>query len=121
MNRKKVKLLEAFRDIKLSKEELLEKLNVKSLNDVKQVVIIASVDVIKLLESFKAGDISETELLEWVNTIWFSDTYDYVDEEMDSIASVMNKLEEIDEGRELDEASIDLFIKSLKANEEIEL
>ena len=120
MDRKELKLLESFRDLKISKEELLKKLNVKSLNDVKQVAMIASVNVIKLLESFKAGSIRETELLEWVNTIWFSDTYDYADEEMDSIAIVMNKLEEIDEGEELDEASIDLFIKSLKANEEVE-
>lgn len=119
MNEKELKLLESFRDLNISKEELLKKLNVKSINDVNQVVMIASVDVIKLLESFKAGKIDETELLEWVNTIWFSDTYDYVDEEMDSIASVMNILEEIDEGRKLDESSIDLFIKSLKANEEI--
>ncbi len=119
MNEKEIKLLESFRDLKMNKEELLKKLNVKSLNDVKQIAMIASVDVIKLLENFKAGKIDEIGLLEWVNTIWFSDTYDYVDEEMNSIASVMNKLEEIDEGEKLDESSIDLFIKSLKANEKI--
>lgn len=116
-----IKMLEAFRDLKICKEELLKNLNVESLNKLneREVVMISHIHVIKLLESFKTGSISESELLDWVNTIWFSDLYDYIDEEMDSIASVMNELEGIDEGLELDEVRINLFIESLKSNKQV--
>lgn len=116
-----IKMLETFRDLKVCKEELLKKLNVESLNKLKEkeVVMISRIHVIKLLESFKTGGINESELLDWVNIIWFSDVYDYIDEEMDSIASVMNELEEIDEGVELDEIKINLFIESLKSNKQV--
>lgn len=114
-------MLEAFRDLKICKEELLKNLNVESLNKLKEkeIVMISRVHVIKLLESFKTESINESELLDWVNTIWFSDVYDYIDEEVDSIASVMNELEEIDEGVKLDEVKIDLLIESLKSNKQV--
>jgi len=84
-----------------------------------EVVMISSRHVIQILLSFKTGEINECMLLEWVNTIWFSDAYDYIDEEADSIASVMNQLEEMDETEGLDEEKIDVLIKMLKLNKSI--
>lgn len=119
MNQKE--LLEEYRDLKISKESLINFLGVKKLNEINEVVTIECIHVIKLLESFSKKQIKKQELLDWVNTIWFSDTYDYIDEEMDSIASVMNKLEEIDEGVELNDELIDISIQSLKTNTELDI
>ena len=73
-----------------------------------------------LLESFQKGDISKQQLLDWVNTVWFSGLFEYCDENCDSIASVMNELEEIDEeGKELTFEKINKYIHALENNIEV--
>ncbi|KAF1084283.1 hypothetical protein SPSYN_02687 [Sporotomaculum syntrophicum] len=83
-------------------------------------VEICNNHVIILLENFKKGNISKHTLLDWVNTVWFSGLFEYCDENCDSIASVMNELEEIDEnGKELTYEKIKRYIYALKNNIEI--
>lgn len=115
-------LLEKFRDMNISKNELDKSLPL----DIKKVqlhkpITVCRNHVIELLERYRKGDITESNLLDWVNIIWFSDAFDYRDDSCDSIASIMNELEEIDEeGKELTNEKIERFIVALRNNSEIE-
>jgi hypothetical protein len=116
-------LLEQYKKLQLSKETLLKELQTrkdeKVLND--QVVQIYARDVINILKQYQQKNVSQQQLIDWVNMIWFSDFYEYADEESDSIASVMDKLEELDETEtSLSDSQINIFINALKNNEEIE-
>jgi hypothetical protein len=56
----------------------------------------------------------------WVNTIWFTDLFEYEDEHSDSMASVFDKLEELDENnRILTAVDINKYIEALLKNEEV--
>jgi hypothetical protein len=77
-------------------------------------IIVNKEHLIKLLES----NLSDAQILEWVNFIWFSDFYEYNDNESDSIASVMDYLEELDEGRTFNDDIRNEMIFSLKNNKE---
>jgi len=116
-----IELLEQFRDLKISKDKLNEllPLGLKNTTIVKPVEICNN-HLIILLEYYQNSKIDKTMLLDWVNTVWFSDLFDYCDENCDSIASVMNELEEIDEeGKELTNQKITYYIHALKSNIEI--
>ncbi len=109
--------LEKFRDLELSKEELFQLLPRD--REKAASVIIASKHVINLLSKYKLGKINKEFLLNWVNVVWFSELFDYADNECDSIASVMNELEELDEPNHvLDDKKIDQYIAALKSNNE---
>jgi hypothetical protein len=59
--------------------------------------IITPNGAIEVIKRYQTKNLSLERLLEWVNTIWFTDLFDYQDGYDDSIASVMNHLEEMDE------------------------
>jgi hypothetical protein len=83
-------------------------------------IIIYASDVINLLNAYKNRTITIEHLLDWVNTIWFTELFTYNDNQCDSIADVLNRLEELDEdGSELKESDIDNYIHALKNNREI--
>lgn len=76
--------------------------------------------IINILEKFLSGKIDKNKLLIWVNTIWFSDYYDYKTEQMDSISSVINELEELDEDEsKISSNKIKDYIHALQNNIEI--
>jgi hypothetical protein len=116
-----VQLLEEFRDLKIDKDKLTQLLPL----ELKEIILdkpieICSNHIILLLENFEKGNISKHVLLDWVNIVWFSGLFEYCDENCDSIASVMNELEEIDEeGKELTNEKIKKYIHALKNNIEI--
>ena len=62
-----------------------------------QIEFVYCDDVINAIKKYRAGEITMQTLVDWVNTLWFSDLYDYCDEQSDSIASVMTELETLDE------------------------
>ena len=115
------KLLEDFRDMRIFKTELYSKLNeslVEAWKD--EPLTIYTDDVVKLLVSYRDGVLSFENMLDWVNVIWFSEFYDYDDIQCDSIASIMNILEELDEGYiTLTNADIERYIAALQSNQEI--
>lgn len=114
-------ILEKYKNVEISKGELL-KLVGEDLSTLKleKPIEICTSDVIALLENYKHGKISDKDLLDWVNTIWFTDLYKYCDSEADSIASVMNELEEADEDIEKIALSrIKKYIEALKNNIEL--
>ena len=119
----KEKALVEFKDLKITKQELLPRIGYERFakpNDVE--VEINAYDVIHLLRNFQNGSIDIHRLLDWVNTIWFSDYYDYKDEQCDCIASVMQRLEEIDEnGFVLGDDDINRYIQVLMQNVDLSL
>lgn len=116
-----IELLEQFRDLKINKDKLNELLpmDIKDIN-IPKPIEVCNKHLILLLENFQSSKIDKTMLLEWVNTVWFSGLFDYCDENCDSIASVMNELEEIDEeNKELTNQKINYYINALKNNIEV--
>ncbi len=112
--------LENFRDLKISRAELLNILPKHSIELMNNPVIVEREHIINMLTQYKNGKISKSNLVDWVNIIWFKDFYDCPDEYCDSMASVMDKLEELDEDEnELNADQINFCIETLQQNNEI--
>jgi hypothetical protein len=111
-------ILEQFRDLKITKNELYSFIQKEFKTN--QPVEVCSVHLVTLLLGYQKGSINEQNILDWVNTIWFSDWFMYCEEQCDSIASVMNQLEEIDEeGKKLTKEKVANYINALGQNIEI--
>ncbi len=110
-----------FRDLQISKKELSDKLGGNLLAvKIDNPIVIYTSDVINLLNTYKSRQITIERLIDWVNTIWFTELFTYDDTHCDSIASVLNRLEDLDEDdRELTESDINNYINALKNNREI--
>lgn len=110
------KQLEQFRDEKISKKELHEKFNTTNIKP----IMVDKTHLINILKLYEIGKINQNELVEWVNIIWFSDFYEYKPNESSSIASVMSKLEELDENKSvLSSEQVNYYIEILNRNEEL--
>lgn len=59
--------------------------------------VIQAADVINAIDAFLTKRIIPNQLLDWVNTVWFTDLFEFQDEETDSIVSVLQVLETMDE------------------------
>ena len=64
---------------------------------VEEPVIVCSQDVIFLINQYLDKKITLQDVLDWVNVVWFTDLFEYNEVEEDSIASVINELETMDE------------------------
>lgn len=107
-----------FKRLEIKKKELLDivKTDLNGLN-IDMPIIIESEDVIRVLELYLDNKINVQDVVDWVNIIWFSDIYEYSDYQCDSIASVMNELEEADENYEkLSKNRIEKYLNVLKKN-----
>lgn len=112
-----IEYLKMYRDTEISKAVLEEAL--KGAKAVSLVEVYA-IHLIAVLKKYSTKEIDDAFLLEWVNTIWFSEWYFYNDDQCDSIASVMNVLEELDEGELiLNQEKIEMLINALDNNLEI--
>ena len=117
----KINVINDFKNLKISKMDLYNVFK-KDLHLIflDNPVIVNTSDVISLLEAYRYDRLTLNDLLEWVNTIWFTDLFEYDDNQCNSIASVMNVLEELDEAdNSLSQADIDKYISALTKNEEI--
>jgi len=115
------KIVEDFKYMKISRKDMsnLFGVNLMSLS-LEEPVVVDSIDVIEVLRAFREKKISVEELIDWVNIVWFSDLFDYNDEQADSISSVMNRLEELDENKNaLSNQDVDTYIEFLKNNKEV--
>lgn len=111
-------LLLKFRDLELSKRELLK--TIPSNFHIDEPIIVSNEHVIHLLESYRGNIIDESFLLDWVNTVWFKEWFDYRDEDSECIACILNELEEIDEyEHELNSDKVEKYIFALKNNLEV--
>lgn len=110
--------LKAYKHLEITKNDFQECLALEK--NILQPEVVYTEDVIRLLKAFKESKISKQDILDWVNTIWFSEMYDYYDKQCDSISSILDKLEELDEHNdELSNATIDQYILLLQKNEEL--
>ncbi|MGE5397587.1 MAG: hypothetical protein ACM3MK_08680 [Chitinophagales bacterium] len=113
--------LEKYRDLAIGKSELESMIRGQTaFVSSEELVVVRGCHVIKLLRHYQNHEIDENKVLEWVNTIWFSGWFDYSDEENDSIASVMNELEELDEpGKIQTPEKVKMYIRALEENVEV--
>jgi len=113
--------LEMFKNLQISKKELSDRVGGNLLAAKSEYPeTVYNTDVIKVLTAFRSGRISLNQLLDWVNTVWFTELFDYDDEYNNSIASVLDKLEDLDEGdRKLTQHDIDEYIDALLRNKEV--
>jgi len=110
--------LKKFKELELNKKDLTDiiKKDLKSLT-IDIPIIVENVDVIRLLEAYLSKQISLQDVVDWVNVIWFTELYEYSDSQCDSIASVLNELEEADEDIEkLSKNKIEKYLYALKNN-----
>jgi len=115
------KTAEDFKYMRINRKDISELFegNLMSLS-LDEPVMVESFDLINVLKAFKEKKISTEELVDWVNIIWFSDLFDYNDDQADSISSVMSKLEELDEnGNVLSTEDVNVYIEALKNNKEV--
>ncbi len=113
--------LNMFKNLQISKEELINKVGGNLFTvKIEKPITLYNTDVINVLKAFKLCNISLEQLLDWVNTVWFTELFDYDDEYCDSIASVLDKLEDLDEdNRELSGEDINKYINALVNNKEV--
>lgn len=92
------KYLSLYRELKISKSELQQAIG-EGLHNVecKKAYSIKRSDVVNAIQLLQNGTISKDALVEWVNVVWFTELYVFDDEDADSIVSVLDVLETMDE------------------------
>ena len=92
------KYLSLYRELKISKSELQQAIG-EGLHNVecKKAYSIKRSDVVNAIQLLQNGTISKDAVVEWVNVVWFAELYVFDDEDADSIVSVLDVLETMDE------------------------
>ena len=92
------KILKDFLNNRISLDKVKNMLGA-NLHKVKieEPINVCAKDVSFMLKRYIDGGVGLQELLDWVNVIWFTDLFSYSEVEEDSIASVMDQLETMDE------------------------
>ncbi len=112
------KVLTDFRDLKITREQLKEALGEDLHNiDCAHPLIVRPVHVINVIRSFIEKKVSIEFLVDWVNTVWFTDLFQFYESEADSILSVLEILETLDEdGATLSPTEYENMIDALTQN-----
>ncbi len=91
-------VLKQFVNLKITKSELQLAIGEDLFNvAVEKPTIVYASHVISAIEATLKNEITVEHLVEWVNTIWFTELYAFSDKEVDSIVSVFEVLETLDE------------------------
>ena len=108
------KHLDLYCKFKISKSELQQALG-EDLHNVKckKAYCISRSDVVNAIQLLLNGIIKKDTLVEWVNVVWFTELYVFNDEDADSIVSVLEVLETMDEDDVI--VSEDAFLKMITA------
>jgi len=114
--------LVSFKELLIDKKTLQEKLGEDLYNiDCKAPEVVNTADVIATIESYFNHKISKEQLVEWVNVVWFTELFEICETEADSIISVLQVLETLDEeDADISEKELYSMISSLKNNAEYE-
>lgn len=132
-----LKMLEQYKDLTISMEELSKNVDVYSFapSNYSNSVIVCTEHVIRVLEKYKQNEISELDLARWAKFIMFSEWYDYCEENYEPIANVVAELEapllwhnfnDEDDGElnefmgKLTTEKADIYIHALKNNVELD-
>ena len=114
------KYLSLYRELKISKSELQQAIG-EGLHNVecKKAYSIKRSDVVNAIQLLQNGTIPKDALVEWVNVVWFTELYVFDDEDADSIVSVLEVLETMDEdGVVISENELSEMITALSSNTE---
>ena len=114
------KYLSLYCELKISKSELQQAIG-EDLHNVecKKAYCIKRSDVVNAIQLYKNGVISKDALVEWVNVVWFTELYVFDDEDADSIVSVLEVLETMDEDDVIiSENELSEMIAALNSNTE---
>lgn len=112
-------MLHTFLDFKATKKDLITTYGEDLYNVEVEPMTVSASHVIVAIDKFSRNDIDAAALLDWVNVVWFTDLYEYPDNESDSISSVLSVLETLDEeGVALTENDLINMKKSLLKNQE---
>lgn len=112
--------LSLYCELKISKSELQQAIG-EDLHNVEcqKAYCIKRSDVVNAIQLYKNGAISKDALVEWVNVVWFTELYVFDDEEADSIISVFEVLETMDEdGVVVSDDEFMQMIEALTSNSE---
>lgn len=92
------KTLEKFKKMEIDTKALREEVDIKSLYTWNyDEILVKTSDVYYAIECVLSGKRSLQDLIDWTNIIWFTEVFDMIDEECDSIASVLDIFETLDE------------------------
>ena len=114
------KHLSLYRELKISKSELQQAIGEDLQNvECKKAYHIRRSDVVNAILLLKNDTIDKDTLVEWVNVVWFTELYAFDDEDADSIISVLEVLETMDEdGVIVSEDEFSQMIAALTTNTE---
>ena len=114
------KLLDRFRKMEIGKASLQAYFGNDLHNtDCKKPQRIRCGDVVNTICAMLDGSKSVSDVVEWVNVIWFTDLFAFSDAEADSIVSVLEVLETMDEeGVVITTQELNNMISALNANQE---
>lgn len=91
-------VLNDYRLMKIGKSVLCKKLGGDIYNAAAdRPLCIRAADVSNAIERVLSGEKQLDDLIEWVNVIWFTELFYFLDKETDSIVSVLEILETLDE------------------------
>jgi hypothetical protein len=110
-------MLEQVRDLRLKKDDLPSISYEQETELLQDPVVINRQHVIHVLKRFKQERLSQEDLYNWVHFVWFSDFYTCQDDDADSIASVMQVLEELEEEGDLTADDAEYCLDALEKNE----
>ncbi len=103
-------ILNEYRQMRITSVQLREQLGNDLHNvEVSRPVCIKASDVRNGIGHVLSGEKTPEELVDWVNVVWFTELFDFPDGETDSIVSVLEVLET------LDEAGVHISDEELKA------
>jgi len=109
-------LLEKVRDLKIKKDDM-PPLKYDEENDLfENPVVIHRKHVINLLKRFKQEIIHQEDLFDWIHFVWFSDFFTCADEDAESIASVVQELEELEEEGDIMPEEVEHCLYALENN-----
>lgn len=81
-------------------------------------IILHANDVIFIIEQYVLGKMTLQQITDWVNVMWFTELFEYSDNEEESIASVVSVLETLDEeGVHFSNDEFEKMIQCLTNNE----
>ena len=114
------KYLSSFCHFEISKSQLQKEIG-EDLHNIKckKAYSIKCSDIINAIQLFQNSTIDISALVEWVNVIWFTELFVFDDNETDSIVSVLEILETMDEeGIVVSEKEFSNMITALTSNAE---
>lgn len=112
--------LDLFRRMQVSKAEL-QNLIGNDLHNARctKPQLVTRDDVVAAIQAALNGTKTVGALVEWVNVIWFTDLFEFADDDAESIISVLEVLETLDEeGVSISNSELDQMIEALRGNSE---